>query len=57
MRACVERRSAPKAAGRVRKPRHLILFRLEEPALVLVVALLHESMDREARVRALFDVP
>jgi toxin ParE1/3/4 len=39
-----------KAADRVRRPRHLVLFRLADPQTILVGRLLHDSMDMAVHV-------
>lgn len=46
----------PKAAGRVRKPRHLMLFRLAEDGWLEIGRVLHDSMDLERNLPAAYRV-
>ena len=44
------RKLAGRAAGRIRRPRHFLLYRVTEPGLVEISRALHDSMELKAHL-------
>ena len=44
------RKLAGRAAGRIRRPRHFLLYRVTEPGMVEISRVLHDSMELKAHL-------